>query len=81
MSKKLLQKNFCVLPWTGFELEPDGKIKNCIISRDKLGHSHKDSIEDIIKNNPLRKKMLKGEYPSNCDGCYLQEKHRKNDFE
>ena len=81
MSKKLLQKNFCVLPWTGFELEPNGKIKNCIISQDKLGHSHKDDIESIIKNNPLRKKMLKGEYPSNCNGCYLQEKHRKNDFE
>lgn len=81
MSRKLLQKNFCIIPWTGFELEPDGKIKNCIISNDIIGDSHKQDIEEIIKNNPLRKKMLNGEYPSNCDGCYLQEKHRKQNFD
>jgi len=80
MSKKLLEKNFCVIPWTGFELEPNGVVKNCIISHDKIGNIHNSSIETIIKNNPLRKQMLNGEYPSNCSGCYLQEKHRKNDF-
>jgi hypothetical protein len=25
--------------------------------------------------------MLEGKYPSNCDGCYLQEKHRTKSFE
>jgi len=81
MSKKLLEKNFCVLPWTGFQLEPDGYVKQCIISKNNLGHSHKENIETILKNNPLRKQMLHGEYPTNCDGCYLQEKHRNKDFQ
>jgi MoaA/NifB/PqqE/SkfB family radical SAM enzyme len=81
MSKKLLEKNFCVIPWTGFELEPTGAVKNCIISNDKIGNIHNSKIETIIKNNPLRKQMLDGKYPSNCSGCYLQEKHRPNSFD
>ena len=36
MSRKLLEKNFCVLPWTGFELEPSGVVKNCIISKENI---------------------------------------------
>jgi len=78
MSKKLLQKNFCAIPWTGFELEPNGNVKNCIISHDVIGNIKTQNIETIIKNNPLRKEMLAGKYPSNCSGCYLQEKHRGN---
>ena len=27
MSKRVLNKNFCVLPWTGFELEPNAFTK------------------------------------------------------
>lgn len=81
MSRRLLDKNFCVIPWSGFELEPDGKIKNCIISADVIGDTHKQDIEDIISNNPLRKRMLAGEYPTNCNGCYLQEKNLKQNFD
>ena len=81
MSKRLLEKNFCVIPWTGFELEPTGAVKNCIISKDKIGNIHNSKIETIIKDNPLRKQMLDGKYPSNCSGCYLQEKHRPNSFD
>jgi hypothetical protein len=51
MSRKLLDKNFCVLPWTGFELEPDGGVKNCIISKDKLGNINDDPIEKILERN------------------------------
>ena len=81
MSRKLLQKNFCAIPWSGFELEPNGNVKNCIISKDVIGNIHNNDIETIIKNNPIRKQMLNGEYPSNCEGCYLQEKHRPNNFD
>ena len=81
MSRRVLDKNFCVIPWTGFELEPDGKVKNCIISTDVIGDTHKQNIEDIIDGNPLRKKMLAGEYPTNCKGCYLQEKNLKQNFD
>ena len=81
MSRKLLDKNFCVIPWTGFELEPNGNVKNCIISKEKIGNIYQTSIQDIIKgNSKIRQDMLEGKYPSNCEGCYLQEKHRAKDF-
>ena len=82
MSRKLLDKNFCVIPWTGFELEPNGDVKNCIISKDIIGNINQNSIQDIIKgNSKIKQDMLEGKYPSNCDGCYLQEKHRTKSFE
>jgi MoaA/NifB/PqqE/SkfB family radical SAM enzyme len=81
MSRRVLDKNFCVLPWTGFELEPNGNVKNCIISTEVIGNIKQQSIEEIIQaNRKIRQDMLDGKYPSNCAGCYKQEKHRKKDF-
>ena len=82
MSKKLLDKNFCAIPWTGFELEPNGNIKNCIISKDKIGNIYQNNIKDIISSNTnIKQQMLNGKYPSSCAGCYLQEKHRSVNFD
>lgn len=83
MSRKLLDNNFCVIPWTGFELEPGGNVKNCIISKEKLGSLNNQNIEEILKNNKtleIKQDMLEGRYPSNCEGCYFQEKHRDKNF-
>lgn len=82
MSRRVLDKNFCVLPWTGFEVEPNGNVKNCIISKETIGNLNKDTIENIIeRNSSIRKQMLDGKYPKNCDGCYLQEKNRGKNFD
>ena len=84
MSRKLLDKNFCVLPWTGFELEPNGVVKNCIISKENIGNIHQNSIENILqskKNLEIKTQMLNKEFPSNCTGCYFQEKDRATSFE
>ena len=84
MSRKLLDNNFCTIPWTGFELEPNGTVKNCIISKKKLGSINDQYIEDILKDPPaidIKKQMLEGEYPTNCDGCYFQEKNRTKSFD
>ena len=84
MSRKLLDKNFCVLPWTGFELEPNGVVKNCIISKETIGNIHQNSIEDILqskKNLEIKTQMLNKEFPNNCAGCYFQEKDRATSFE
>ena len=84
MSRKLLDNNFCTIPWTGFELEPNGTVKNCIISKEKLGSVNDQDIEDILKDSTaigIKKQMLAGEYPTNCDGCYFQEKNRKKSFD
>jgi MoaA/NifB/PqqE/SkfB family radical SAM enzyme len=81
-AKKLLtNKSVCTLPWTGFELEPDGDVKNCIISKDVLGNINATNIKDILqgkKNTDLKQSMLKDQKPWNCEGCYLQEKNRSD---
>jgi len=74
-------KSLCVLPWSGFQLEPNGDVKNCIISRNTMGNIHQQAITDIIEgeaNRKLRQDMLEDNLPSNCAGCHLQEKHRKD---
>lgn len=84
MSRKLLDKNFCVLPWTGFQLEPNGIVKNCIIAEDTIGNIHQNSIENILqskKNLEIKTQMLNKEFPSNCKGCYFQEENRAKSFE
>jgi radical SAM protein with 4Fe4S-binding SPASM domain len=84
MSRKLLDKNFCVLPWTGFELDPDGTVKNCIIAKDKIGDIHKNDIESILhskENQNIKSQMLSKQYPTSCSGCYFQEKDRATSFD
>ena len=79
-AKKLIQnKSVCVLPWTGFQLEPSGEVKNCIISKDYIGNINDTRIKNIVHgeaNTMLKEKMLADLKPNNCSGCYLQEKHR-----
>ena len=79
-AKKLIQnKSICVLPWTGFQLEPSGEVKNCIISKEFIGNITDTKIKNIVHgeaNTRLKEKMLADLKPNNCSGCYLQEKHR-----
>jgi radical SAM protein with 4Fe4S-binding SPASM domain len=81
-AKKILtNKSFCVLPWTGFELEPNGNIKNCIISTSRLGNIEEQDITSILsgeENLKIKQQMLEDKKPKNCAGCYLQEQDRKN---
>ncbi len=81
-AKKLLtNKSICALPWTGFELGPNGKVKNCIISKDAIGNINNTHIKDIMAgsaNTNLKKQMLADSKPSNCEGCYLQERNKSN---
>lgn len=77
----ITNKSFCVLPWTGFELEPSGNVKNCIISTSAIGNIQEQDIATILsgeKNLQIKKEMLADKKPKNCAGCYLQEQDRKN---
>jgi len=83
MDAKALIKNksICVLPWTGFELEPSGNVKNCVISTESIGNTNTTAIKDILHskaNTDLKQAMLQDLKPKNCSGCYLQESHRSN---
>jgi len=81
-AKKILtNKSFCVLPWTGFQLEPNGNVKNCIISTSTIGNIDKKNIKSILngeENLKIKKEMLEDKKPQNCSGCHLHEKGRKN---
>lgn len=81
-AKKILtNKSFCVLPWTGFELEPNGNVKNCIISTAQLGNIEEQDIKSILsgeENLKIKQQMLEDKKPKNCGGCYWQEQDRKN---
>jgi radical SAM protein with 4Fe4S-binding SPASM domain len=79
--KILTNKSFCVLPWTGFQLEPNGNVKNCIISTATIGNIQKQDIKSILldeQNLKIKQQMLDDKKPKSCAGCYLQERDRKN---
>ncbi len=81
-AKNLIKnKSICVLPWTGFELEPSGNVKNCVISKESIGHTDTTAIKDIVHgkaNVDLKEAMLKDLKPRNCSGCHLQEQSRSS---
>ena len=74
-------KSICTLPWSGFELEPDGGVKNCVLAREKLGNINRSHIKEIIggpKNIDIKKSMLKDDKPASCAECHAVEKGRNN---
>lgn len=77
----LTNKAFCPLPWTGFIYEPDGKIKNCIVSSESIGDLKTESIQDILlgkKNNEIKNCMLEKTKHTNCSACYKLEDNKKS---
>lgn len=79
--KFFTNKSMCVLPWTGFELDPGGYVKNCIMSKDYLGNIQNTSIEQIMGgevNTKLKDDMLNDRMPSSCQGCHQQERDRSD---
>ncbi len=80
-----ISKNFCVMPWTNLATETNGKCKICCIVmtnryiKKEDGSDFEiqsDPIEDIWNSNyvrHIRKKMLAGEWVSDCFYCQGQE--------
>jgi radical SAM protein with 4Fe4S-binding SPASM domain len=79
-AKKLIKnKSMCVIPWTGFLLEPDGGVKNCVISKKRIGNINTTPIKEILGgeiNRSIKEKMLADQKPRACEGCHLQETDR-----
>ena len=74
-------KSICTLPWSGFELEPDGGVKNCVLAEEKLGNINKSHIKEIISGNVnvnIKKAMRKDALPASCAGCHIVEKNRND---
>jgi len=81
-AKKLLtNKSFCPLPWTGFIVQQNGDVKNCVLSNEVIGNINNESIEKILggaKNQHIKEQMLSDSKPSSCTGCYRLEQGKNN---
>ena len=78
-----MNNSFCSLAWRGITTDPDGSLRPCCVSTDKilkndgsefnLGH---DTLEEIYHSDfyrNLRQKMLSGEKIDGCKTCYSNE--------
>ena len=80
-AKKILtNKSFCVLPWTGFELEPNGNIKNCIISASNLGNIEEQNITSILSGEENLKIKHYIKIGEECSICYDDINHKDNAY-
>lgn len=82
-------KPFCVLPFIHLATHPIGTVTPCCITDMENDMStskkdvfnlflDKDNLEDIANSNnfnQVRKKMINGEFPSECKTCYFHEKN------
>lgn len=85
---QLKGKSFCVLPFIHLATHPIGTVTPCCITdmendvstakKDGLNmFLNKDDLMDIANSDnfkTIRKKMINGEFPSECKTCYFYEK-------
>ena len=44
-------KNFCAVPWNGFEIFPTGDIKTCAMGQTTLGNVHQNTVSEILQSD------------------------------
>jgi len=76
--KELLfhNKTFCMLPWTGINIEPNSRVSPCCEFQGSLGDSSTHSLETIWNSSlwkQIRTKMLAGQPVEACNKCYQKE--------
>jgi len=78
----MLDKSFCILPFTHLATHPDGRVSPCCESRLwssngqeilKLGISTVEEVRNSKNFTSLREDMLSGKLNSSCDFCYSRE--------
>ena len=59
--KDKLPQNFCILPWTAMEVQPNGTVKPCCMYKDTLkdpnGQEYliqKNTMEEITESDELK---------------------------
>ncbi len=81
--KYITNKSFCPLPWTGFIVHQNGDVRNCVLSKSKIGSLKANTIDEILhgeKNKEIKRQMLSDSKPANCEGCHRLEED-KNSFD
>jgi len=80
----LTNKAFCVLPWYGVYIQPDGEVRNCAITHQPIGNINQGSLENILHNDlnaAIKRDMLEGLKHRRCSNCYNLEANQKNHFD
>jgi len=81
-AKQLIKnKSFCPLPWTGFIVQQNGEIRNCVLATEVIGNINDTPIEKILKgerNQKIKQQMLANQKPNSCIGCYKLEEGKNN---
>ena len=74
--KRAINGTFCPVPWTGFIMNPDGEVKNCVLSNQTLGNINNTDIKDILHgdiNTEIKQCMNKDQQHTGCTNCYKLE--------
>ena len=74
--KRAINGTFCPVPWTGFIMNPDGEVKNCVLSNQTLGNINNTDIQDILHsdiNTEIKQCMNKDQQHTGCTNCYKLE--------
>jgi MoaA/NifB/PqqE/SkfB family radical SAM enzyme len=77
----LTNKSFCPIPWTGFHIDPTGRVKNCICSFENIGTIQDNSIQDVLTgsaNTKVKQDILDNKKPYTCSYCYGLEENKKS---
>jgi len=67
---------FCTAPFTHAHIGPGDKVTTCCKSRNALGHTTKNTIEEIYNSDfakEIRRSMLEGKKHWQCSSCYNYE--------
>lgn len=80
-----MNQSYCSLAWVGITTDPDGSLRPCCVSDDKvtkddgsLYNLGVDKLEDIYNSTfykNLRQDMLDGKLIPGCETCYSNEKY------
>lgn len=77
----LTKKSFCVLPWTGVYIQPDGIVKNCSINLTELGNLNDTSLKEILynpTNQNIKSDMLNDVMHERCGRCHRLDSGQQN---
>lgn len=80
-----MSKSMCIVPWVGFSNDPDGTVRACCISKEKvtkengdLYYTQLDNVKDIFHSpymKQLRQDFIDGKKPKNCEVCWKDEEN------
>ena len=80
----LTKESFCVLPWTGVYIQPNGEVRNCAITKDTLGNINDTDLESILRgelNQTIKQDMLNDIKHPRCGQCHRLEQNQKKSFD